>query len=353
MHRTTHPKPAHLAGLVDAGYYLRRYPDVAAAAAEPIAHFVDRGWREERDPNYFFDHAFYRREHGAALGGEAPVAHYLRTGERHGLRPGLYFDPAWYRANTPSPVKGPALAHYLRTRHRSAIPPSPELYGARLALEGCLTAHGDPHEAYVELSARLGWFVPPAQVVIGRSGVFDENHYLLTNPDVAAAGAEPLVHFCSNGWKEGRNPNPYFDVLWYLARAPASDLADVNPLAHYLIEGERAGRRPILFFEPAWYRAKYGVSKGANCLAHFLAHRSEQKVSPNHLFDPVFFARNYPELVRKGRDLFAIFLVQNLRVELDPCEAFCSATYRAQSMTQSERSYVPLLHALSKDDCQL
>jgi hypothetical protein len=347
MQPTSAPNAAPLAALVDRAFYLRRHRDVAEAGVDPVAHFVDRGWREERAPNYLFDHDFYRRAHAGMLGAEAPVAHYLRTGERNGLRPGPYFDPVWYRASGKVPPRTGALAHYLR-RDRRTIPPSPELYGARSALAGRVGARDDPHEAYIELSAGLGWFVPPAQVVIGRSGTFDENHYLLNNADVAAANAEPLAHFCGSGWKEGRSPNPYFDVRWYRDHLSGPDLRDVNLLAHYLIEGERAGRRPILFFEPAWYRVHYRVADDANCLAHFLAHRNRQDVSPNHLFDPEFFARRYPDFVRRGRDLFAVFLVQSLRADLDPCDAFCSVTYRAENMANDQRSEVPLLHALKK-----
>jgi hypothetical protein len=46
---------------------------------------------------------------------------------------------------------------------------------------------------------------------------FDAQYYLMHNPDVAAAGVDPLAHFNANGWHEGRNPNAYFDTAGYLA----------------------------------------------------------------------------------------------------------------------------------------
>ena len=32
----------------------------------------------------------------------------------------------------------------------------------------------------------------------------------------AAAGIDPVAHYCRYGWQEGRFPNPYFDPAWYL-----------------------------------------------------------------------------------------------------------------------------------------
>src|SRR5690606_16794202 len=67
------------------------------------------------------------------------------------------------------------------------------------------------------------------------AGTFDAGYYLANNPDVARAGADPLMHFCRYGWKELRNPSPDFDVWWYWASFldPAEEL--INPLVHQAI----------------------------------------------------------------------------------------------------------------------
>ncbi len=39
--------------------------------------------------------------------------------------------------------------------------------------------------------------------------MFDPLYYRLANPDVAAAGASPLLHYIRYGWKEGRPPNRF------------------------------------------------------------------------------------------------------------------------------------------------
>jgi len=86
----------------------------------------------------------------------------------------------------------------------------------------------DIHPVHREAAARL----------------FDARYYLAANPDIAAAGIDPLDHFLAHGWREGRNPNARFDVAYYLAAN--TDVADagVNPLVHYARFGQREGRLP-------------------------------------------------------------------------------------------------------------
>jgi hypothetical protein len=44
--------------------------------------------------------------------------------------------------------------------------------------------------------------------------LFDTAWYLAANPDVAAAGVDPLQHYIDYGAAEGRDPNPLFDSEW-------------------------------------------------------------------------------------------------------------------------------------------
>ena len=49
---------------------------------------------------------------------------------------------------------------------------------------------------------------------------FDTAYYLAHNPDVAAAGVDPLQHYLQDGWKEGRNPDAFFNTQYYLNQNP-------------------------------------------------------------------------------------------------------------------------------------
>lgn len=48
----------------------------------------------------------------------------------------------------------------------------------------------------------------------------DDLFYYLHNPDVAAAGFNPLDHYNTSGWKEGRDPSVNFDTSNYLSDNP-------------------------------------------------------------------------------------------------------------------------------------
>jgi O-antigen biosynthesis protein len=63
--------------------------------------------------------------------------------------------------------------------------------------------------------------------------LFDREFYLRTNPDVAAAGVNPLRHYLRHGVAEERQPHPLFDPVHYRACCP--EARDVeNPLLHFL-----------------------------------------------------------------------------------------------------------------------
>ena len=74
---------------------------------------------------------------------------------------------------------------------------------------------------------------------------FDYVYYLQHNPDVAAAGVDPFLHFQTIGWKEGRNPNALFDTNGYLATYADVKAAGINPLDHYHQFGWHEGRDPV------------------------------------------------------------------------------------------------------------
>jgi serralysin len=100
----------------------------------------------------------------------------------------------------------------------------------------------------------------------------DDAFYLAANPDVAAAGVDPEAHFATFGWKEGRQPNAFFDTIGYLTANPDVAAAGVNPLEHYDTFGWKEGRDPSAQFDTEGYLAANPdvAAAGINPLAHFL-----------------------------------------------------------------------------------
>ena len=94
----------------------------------------------------------------------------------------------------------------------------------------------------------------------------DAPFYLAHNPDLQAAGVDPVAHYMISGWREGREPSPHFDTLAYcLTRGIA--YATQNPLVHYVLHGGPARPEPedlialqaetlAPYFDAAYYRQR-------------------------------------------------------------------------------------------------
>lgn len=82
------------------------------------------------------------------------------------------------------------------------------------------------------------------QMLIEKSVFFNEDWYLIQNPDVHAHGMNPARHYLRFGFSEGRCPSPHFDPVFYLNTNPDVREADINPLVHFLRYGLFEGRLP-------------------------------------------------------------------------------------------------------------
>lgn len=79
--------------------------------------------------------------------------------------------------------------------------------------------------------------------LLNTSPLFDAGYYLAQNPDVQAAGVDPLRHYLQYGAAEGRQPSALFSGTQYQQLYPDVALSGLNPLVHYLRYGQPAGRQ--------------------------------------------------------------------------------------------------------------
>jgi hypothetical protein len=84
---------------------------------------------------------------------------------------------------------------------------------------------------------------------------FDATWYLKQNPDVAASGMDPFTHYDTYGWREGRNPDPFFNTDYYLNQNSDVAAAGIDPLTHYEQYGWKEGRDPSIDFNTNAYLA--------------------------------------------------------------------------------------------------
>ncbi len=78
-------------------------------------------------------------------------------------------------------------------------------------------------------------------LAIARSGLFDAEHYLRNNPDIANLGVHALRHYVEYGDAEGRWPNAHFNPKAYRACFDAGALKSICSLYHYAVLGEALG----------------------------------------------------------------------------------------------------------------
>lgn len=73
----------------DFGFYLRTYPDVAAAGLDPLEHYMVQGFREARRPFDGFDPVFYKQRYLDRAVDANPLLHYLEHRDEPGIHPQL------------------------------------------------------------------------------------------------------------------------------------------------------------------------------------------------------------------------------------------------------------------------
>ncbi|MGQ9367386.1 glycosyltransferase [Azospirillum sp. ST 5-10] len=260
---------AGIGHLVDHAWYREQYPDVATAGIDPTEHYWTVGWRESRDPNAWFSTTHYVRENPDCVeAGRCPLDHFIVAGAARGRRPSPQFDVAWYSrrylgADTPT---ARALHHFLTVGEAAGCVPDPVLDTPAAAQELAALPAGQRAERMRRLIAR-------ARVREARlAALVDADWYRAEHPDVAAANVDPLSHYLTYGWREGRDPNPWFDGRSYQAANPEVARNNLCPLLHFLDHGAAQGRRPHPGFDLGWYSARHlaGAPPSAEALVHFL-----------------------------------------------------------------------------------
>ncbi|MEC7934400.1 MAG: hypothetical protein VX218_19220, partial [Pseudomonadota bacterium] len=85
----------------------------------------------------------------------------------------------------------------------------------------------------------------PAEHValIRQSPLFNEDWYLRTYPDVQILGLDAAAHYLWLGSLLRRDPSSDFSTAGYLEMNPDVGAAGMNPLLHYVKNGHREGRR--------------------------------------------------------------------------------------------------------------
>lgn len=358
--------------LFDGAYYLANNPDVAAAGVDPYQHFMFYGGSEGRSPDFLFDAAYYLSQNpDVAAAGANPLTHFEQYGWREGRDPSLLFSLARYLAANPD-VKAVGidpLLHYLQygqNEGRAAfltggaatadLLVSPAFYDRQLGATIIPAGLAGQQQAAWSYGAS-GW-----QRGLNPDAFFDSDYYLAQNPDVRAAGVNPLTHFEQYGWHEGRDPSLLFSTARYLAANPDVQAAGLDPLLQYLQSGQGAGRIAFLsggtaLVDPLIDAAYYNRQIGATLIPTGTAAQQQaaaayglsgwrQGLNPDAFFDTNYYLSHNPDVAAAHLDPVKHYEQYGWREGRDPSKQFSTTKYLATYSDVRAAGLDPLVHFL-------
>lgn len=158
--------------------------------------------------------------------------------------------------------------------------------------------------------------------IIKESALFDEKYYISKYEDIKRRNNDPLRHFIRHGFKEGRNPNAFFDTKLYIERYLKGD-KKTNPLYHYLTSTSSFSNKTSDYFDGAFYLKKYPdvLKSGMNPLSHYILHGiNEGRQAVNTTVIPNKNASNFLNIIDiKKINLTIIIPVYNAIDEVIDC----------------------------------
>jgi hypothetical protein len=190
----------------------------------------------------------------------------------------------------------------------------------------------------------------------------DGAFYRAVNPDLAASGLNPVHHYANSGWREGRDPAPWFSTRAYVEAYPEVAKAGWNPLHHYLILGRREGRevvRSLLADDyllrrarrgeaAAWsFEALIGAGQAADAVAEETAQRHRERTLAAQEFDVAFYLAANVDVAKLGVDPLDHFLASGWREGRDPSPTFSVKDYLESYPDIAVADINPFVHFLS------
>ncbi len=167
--------------------------------------------------------------------------------------------------------------------------------------------------------------------LVAGSSIFDSFWYTNTYPDVLGSGLSAQDHYFEYGIYEDRSPGPLFDSEAYLQQQQQQGLGPTLPtIIDYLNSGGTSRISPNLLFDPVWYHRTYGheLRRGEPILLHYLRQPPEAGYWPNPMFDTAWFAARYVDVLPLGTHPLAFYLTRPAGTTLMPNQLFDPIWYR-------------------------
>lgn len=192
--------------------------------------------------------------------------------------------------------------------------------------------------------------------------------YRAANPDVASSGTDPLAAFHAGGWRTSVDPSADFDTQLYLVRNPDVRAAGIDPLAHYLDYGRYEGRAAYAAIGRATdlaaangFDAEYYLLRNSDvataalrtdaplafAATHYTAYGWREGRDGNAVFDTNWYLEAYGDVKATGIDPLAHYASFGWHEGRDPSRNFDTKQYLARNPDVAAAGLDPLLHYLS------
>ena len=175
--------------------------------------------------------------------------------------------------------------------------------------------------------------------------------------DMRAKGLSPIDHYHQYGWREGLDPGPNFDTKLYLMYNPDVAAAGIDPLEHYLTSGRAEGRQAYAaigskftagIFDVEYYASHYlDVSAaGVDPYQHFVSSGWKEGRNPNAYFDAAGYLAHNPDVAAAGVNPFDHYHNNGWKEGRDPSANFDVKAYLAANPDIVAAHIDPLEHFL-------
>lgn len=288
----------------DSDYYANEYPDIGSDRPNLLAHFCEFGWQEGRNPNAFFDTVSYLLQNkDVARSKINPYIHYLK----HGI------------------IEGRIASSGISPSIRSRL-----LFGTVI-------------RDWVE---RLRPHV-------------DEDFYRHQLEDLNATGLDLAAHFAYRGWREGKSPNPSYDVPAWIQAHPIVMRFVVNPLLVQL-EAERGNFDLFLLTESKCNDAPPKVEqtclRSASIELNSFVPNNEGQLKCDYdnqmdlvrsEFNDAYYLSCYPDVADAGVDPLDHFLYTGWHEGRNPNAEFDTEYYLKTNTDVRNLGVNPFIHYLT------
>ncbi len=273
--------------LFSSQFYLDTYHDVRDAGVHPFYHYIFFGGAEGRMPHPLLAPRWISQKLGPALPQGNALIGLLQSAENIGPRPLFDIDHMRSAQNQPpeTPARAVMAAYFLtlpqqrvspnRLFHNDFVRQQAQLPDTADAVTAYIHGHSAglrPHPlfdaGYIEKWNRLlpapiaGLtqldlvMIDPNPDTVEISALFDNDFYKSQNGSQSDRVEMPLLHYLREGWKNGLDPNRWFDTNLYISRYLTHE-PDVNPLMHYGLHERNSHITLLPRFQDRFYTMRH------------------------------------------------------------------------------------------------